>query len=59
MNESKIVAGSLTDTGGFDPWRLSPEESVGEIERAWAGLDEDPNIDDICWFNSADSEERL
>lgn len=45
-----MVPGSLTKDGGFRPWSTDPEASIVRIERDWARLGRDPNMDYACWF---------
>jgi len=38
------------DGEGFNPWNLSPKESIDRIKKEWDALGREPNIGDIAWF---------
>jgi hypothetical protein len=46
-----LVAGSLGENGTFDPWPLEPDKALARIEEEWLARHDDPNINDICWFD--------
>ena len=54
LDDGLIQAGFPTPAGGFEPWSLSPAETIRRIELEWDLLGREPNIGDIAWFTAAD-----
>ena len=50
-----VVAGFLGEKGSFDPWPLEPAQALARIEEEWLARHDDPNINDICWFDATDA----
>jgi hypothetical protein len=51
-----IEAGFPTPDGkGFDPWTLSPDETIDKIAKEWGKLGRDPSGGEIVWFTAPNS----
>lgn len=57
LRNGDVVAGVPKGSFGFEPWDLSPEESIERIRREWDALERPPNHGDLAAFTMP--EERL
>ena len=50
-----IEAGFPTPNGkDFNPWTLSPDETISKIAKEWDKLGRDPSGGEIIWFTAPD-----
>ena len=50
LSEGLIIAGVRSPDFKFQPWNISPEEVIAQIEREWNELGRTPYFGDICEF---------
>ena len=54
LAEEAIQPGFPTPDGrGFQPWAISPDETVAAIELVWDRIGREPTIGEIVWFDRA------
>src|SRR5712671_5407400 len=50
------VGHPVSDGRHFVSWDLPPERAVNRIENEWSALGREPNIGEVAWFTSAETE---
>jgi hypothetical protein len=54
-----LIAGFPTKTGGFMRWTGRPEEIVHEVDRRWKVLGRRPNIGEVVWLTTPESNQKV
>jgi hypothetical protein len=51
IEEGLVIPGNPVEPGpDFDPWNLSPDETMSRIEDRWKSLGHAPTTGEIAWF---------
>ncbi len=61
VSDPRVLAGNLVavpNATEFIDWKMTREEIIARIERAWDALDEDPQPGDVVWFTVIPDEQE-
>lgn len=58
LSDELMVVGTVTETEGFRPWRLSQDEALQRVRRELTQLDRDLLPGEICWRSNTSAGDR-
>jgi hypothetical protein len=58
LNADLIQAGTFSEDGDFEVWKLQTPDILKRIESEWDVLRREPNLGEIAWFIATDQGEK-